>query len=219
LLAAVGHSQAGAWERVDSEREVEERGEGKKEQAEAWTPTYDMVCGVRRVENGTWPGLRRPVKWLIRKLAEWVSGRTIPDLNTGLRVFRRDVVRQYAWVLPDGFSCSTSMTLALLCNGHPVRYEPIEYRPRVGESKFHPVRDTAKYLATVFRVVMYFRPLRVFFPLALLIGTTAAVTGTYHAVRSPTGLHDADVLLAMLSVAVLVVGLLADVIVAQRRSA
>ena len=72
-------------------------------------------------EAGTLPFLRVPAKWAIRKLAEWISGRRIPDLNTGMKVFKKDVMERYLWVLPEGFSCVTSMTLAFLCNGHPVR--------------------------------------------------------------------------------------------------
>ena len=69
----------------------------------------------------------------------------------------------WLWVVPDGFSCVTTMTLAFLTNGYAVKYVPIPYRTRIGKSKFHPIRDTAAYLSTVLRMVLYFRPLKVFF--------------------------------------------------------
>ncbi len=75
----------------------------------------------------------------------------------------------WLWVVPDGFSCVTTMTLAFLTNGYAVKYVPTEYRPRIGASKFHPIKDTLAYLATVLRMVLYFRPLKVFLPLSGLV--------------------------------------------------
>jgi len=180
---------------------------------------YDQVNGARTSEQGTLKLLRTPAKWLIRKLAEWVSKRPIPDLNTGMKVFKRDIMRRYTWVIPDGFSCVTSMTLAFLCNGHPVKYVPVEYRPRIGKSKFHPVRDTALYAATVMRVIMYFRPLRIFGPVATALFVLAAAKGWYSWRLSGQGtLQESDIILAVGAIIVLVLGLLADLIVAQRRA-
>lgn len=184
----------------------------------AYFPGYDQVNGARTSEQGTIRVLRRGAKWVIRKLAEWVSGKRIADLNTGMKVFKRDVMLRYLWVIPDGFSCVTSMTLAFLCNGHPVKYVPVEYRPRIGDSKFHVVKDTAAYLFTVFRIVMYFRPLRVFFPMSLLIGAPALVKGWYDwAWSSKHTLQESDIIMVIVMFAVLIVGLLAELIVAQRR--
>jgi polyisoprenyl-phosphate glycosyltransferase len=181
-------------------------------------PLYDQVNGARVREAGTMRALRVPAKWAIRKLAEWISGKRIPDLNTGMKVFKKDVMERYLWVLPEGFSCVTSMTLAFLCNGHPVRYVPVEYRRRIGRSKFHPLRDSARYLATVLRMIMYFRPLRIFAPIALALGVGAVVKGWWDWQISPRrSLQESDIILATASLMTLVVGLLADLIVAQRR--
>src|SRR5690606_28327430 len=117
-------------------------------------------------EQGTHKFFRVPAKWFIRKFAIYLSGTPIPDLNTGLKAFKRSVMLRYLWLMPDGFSCVTSMTLAFLTNGHPVKYVSTPYYKRIGVSKFHPLKDTAKYMATVLRMCAYFRPLRVFGPLA-----------------------------------------------------
>jgi glycosyltransferase involved in cell wall biosynthesis len=184
----------------------------------AYLPAYDQVNGARRVEAGTLKTLRVPAKWLIRKLAEWISGKRIPDLNTGMKVFKKDVMQRYLWVVPDGFSCVSSMSLAFLCNGHAVRYVPVGYRARIGRSKFHPVTDTFQYFATVVRMVMYFRPLRVFGPLAVGTGLVALGKGFYDWALSPKHtFQESDVILAVAALMILVVGLLADLIVAQRR--
>ncbi len=181
-------------------------------------PAYDQVNGARTVEAGTMKPLRVPAKWFIRQLAQWISGKRIPDLNTGLKVFKRDVMLRYLWVVPDGFSCVTSMTLAFLCNGRPVRYVAVGYRKRIGKSKFHPIKDTAKYATTVFRMIMYFRPLRVFFPLSVAVGLLALGRGIYDWGWAPHHtLQESDVILAVASLLILVIGLLADLIVAQQR--
>jgi glycosyltransferase involved in cell wall biosynthesis len=181
-------------------------------------PLWDQVNGARVREAGTLRALRIPAKWAIRKLAEWISGRRIPDLNTGMKVFKKDLMERYLWVLPEGFSCVTSMTLAFLCNGHAVRWVPVEYRRRIGRSKFHPLKDSARYVATVFRMVMYFRPLRIFGPLAALLGLAAVAKGFYDwRVSDARTLQESDIILATASLVTLVVGLLADLVVAQRR--
>ncbi|MGC9326672.1 MAG: glycosyltransferase family 2 protein, partial [Candidatus Hinthialibacter sp.] len=112
-------------------------------------PEWDQVNGARTSEEGALKILRVPAKWMIRQLAVYLSGVPIPDLNTGLKVFKRSVMMKYLWVIPDGFSCVTSMTLAFLCNGYAVRWIPSEYHKRIGKSKFHPIKDTSKYITAV----------------------------------------------------------------------
>jgi glycosyltransferase involved in cell wall biosynthesis len=180
-------------------------------------PSYDQVNGARTSEQGTYKLLRVPAKWTIRKLTELVSGKRIPDLNTGMKIFKRTIMLHYLWVLPPGFSCVTSITLAFLCNGHPVKYVPVDYRKRIGKSKFHFLKDSANYIATALRVIMYFRPLRIFLPLSGLICTFALTKSAYDTLYSPLGLHDSDVVLLFMSGILPCVGMLADLIVAQRR--
>ncbi|MDA7979539.1 MAG: glycosyltransferase family 2 protein [Pirellulales bacterium] len=180
-------------------------------------PEFDQVNGARTTEEGTLKLLRIPAKWVIRQLAQWICRRKIPDLNTGMKVFKRDLMLRYLWVMPDGFSCVSSMTMAFLCNDHAVKYMPVEYRPRVGKSKFHPVRDTAKYILTVIRLSLYFRPLRAFLPVSLLMFVFAIALGTRNIIVSETGLHDADIMLVISAMLIFVLGLLADLIVAHRR--
>ena len=130
-------------------------------------PTLDQVVGARTSEQGTHKFLRVPAKWFIRKLAEVLTNSHIPDLNSGLRAFRREVALPYLRLLPPGFSCVTTITIAFLSNQHDVRYVPIEYAKRAGKSKFHFVRDAYRYILQVLRMVMYFNPLKVLMPLAL----------------------------------------------------
>lgn len=135
---------------------------------------FDQVVGARRTEEGTVKLLRKPAKWFIRKLASYLSGTDIPDLNSGFRAFRRDVALQFLYLLPTGFSCVTTITMAFLSNGYTVRYVPIDYFPREGNSKFHWWKDTRRYLLQVVRMVLSYSPLKVLMPPAVLLGLIGA---------------------------------------------
>lgn len=175
-------------------------------------PAYDQVNGARTSEEGTLPWLRRPAKWLIRQFACYLAGHRIPDLNTGLKAFKRSAMLPWLWVVPNGFSCVTTMTLAFLTNGHAVKYVSTPYRPRIGQSKFHPIRDTWAYACTVFRMVLYFRPLRVFLPGAAALGTLGASMAWLGGRWAIPGAG-----LLACGFMTLLAGLLAEVIVAQHR--
>jgi glycosyltransferase involved in cell wall biosynthesis len=132
--------------------------------------SVDMVVGARTSANVEHPPLRSVPKWFLKRFAEWLTRRKIPDINSGLRVFRRDAAVEFARILPDGFSFTTTITLAMLTNDCSVHYEPIDYRRRLGRSKIRPIRDTLRIAQLILRTGMYFAPLRVFFPVALLFG-------------------------------------------------
>ena len=129
---------------------------------------YDMVVGARVGAAARIPVVRKPAKWFLRKLAEYLSGRRIPDLNSGLRVLRRSQVEHFAYLLPSGFSFTTSITLALLCNGYSVFYHPIDYHQRVGQSKIRP-SDAYRFLLLILRTVVFFNPLKVFLPVGAVL--------------------------------------------------
>jgi glycosyltransferase involved in cell wall biosynthesis len=179
--------------------------------------TYDQVVGARRTEAGTYRLARVPAKWAIRKLASFLTSTEIPDLNSGLRAFKRAVAEPYLRLLPSGFSCVTTITLAFLANGHQVKYVPIDYFKRAGRSKFHPLKDAYNYLIQVLRMVMYFNPLRVLMPVALtLLAATFAKAGVdllVHDLRV-TG---STVLVGLAAFNIMAIALLADLVV--RRTA
>ncbi|MEP7340990.1 MAG: glycosyltransferase family 2 protein, partial [Acidobacteriota bacterium] len=100
--------------------------------------TADMAVGARTGANVSIPLIRKPGKWMLRWLAERIAGQKIPDLNSGLRVFRRELAMQYFPVLSNKFSFTTTITLALLADDYHVAYHPIDYYARVGQSKIVP---------------------------------------------------------------------------------
>jgi glycosyltransferase involved in cell wall biosynthesis len=137
-------------------------------------PEADMVVAARTGAEVHVPWVRRPAKWVLRWLATRIAGRKIPDLNSGLRAFRRESVRQYFSILPDQFSWTTTITLALLADGYRILYQPINYYRRVGESKIRPWHFM-DFTMLVLRVAMLFQPLRIFVPLAFLFGTVGVL--------------------------------------------
>lgn len=180
-------------------------------------PEYDQVNGARDREAGTMRLLRLSMKWFIRKLACYLSGTNIPDLNTGLKAFRKDIMLRYLWVIPDGFSCVTTMTLAFLCNGFAVKYVPIKYLKRIGKSKFHPIMDTYNYVKTVIRIIMYFNPLRIFVPLFLFMFSFGVIKTMYDIIFVVHKMQASDIIIIVVSVLILALGLIADLIVTQSK--
>jgi polyisoprenyl-phosphate glycosyltransferase len=178
--------------------------------------TLDQVVGARTSEQGTHKILRIPAKWFIRKLAEQLTGSRIPDLNSGLRAFRREVALPYLRLLPPGFSCVTTITIAFLSNQHDVRYVPIEYAKRAGTSKFKFVTDAYRYILQVLRMVMYFNPLKVLMPLALVLLGLGIAKGIYDVASHPFRVADDTVLVFVTGLLIASLALLADLIVRSR---
>ena len=178
---------------------------------------YDQVVGARRTEEGTVKLLRRPAKWFIRRLASYLTGTRIPDLNSGFRAFRRDVALQYLYLLPTGFSCVTTITMTFLSGGYSVKYVPIDYLPRAGESKFHWWKDTRRYLLQVVRMVLSYEPLKVFMPPAvfLFIAGTGKLIFDLYDKNLRVGTNTLVVLGAAVALATL--GMLADLLVHLNR--
>jgi glycosyltransferase involved in cell wall biosynthesis len=174
---------------------------------------YDQVVGARRTEEGTLKFFRVPAKWAIRRLASYLTNTPIPDLNSGLRAFKREVAKPYLRLLPAGFSCVTTITLAFLSNGHPIKYVPIDYFKRAGRSKFHPLKDAYNYIIQVLRMVMYFNPMRVLMPVALTLLGGTFVKLVWDLVAHPFRVATNTVLLGVTGLVIACMALLADLVV------
>ncbi|WP_185792298.1 glycosyltransferase family 2 protein [Actinoallomurus bryophytorum] len=178
--------------------------------------SVDQVVGARTTEEGTHKLLRVPAKWFIRKTAERLAGQKIPDLNSGLRAFRKDVAEPYLKLLPPGFSCVTTITLAFLSNQHDIRYVPIDYAKRAGSSKFHFVHDAYRYILQVLRMVMYFNPLKVLMPPALWLIGLGIAKGVFDMVVHPVRFANNTVMIFVTGLIIGSMALLADLIVRSR---
>ena len=178
----------------------------------------DHVVGWRQTEEGTHKLLRTPAKWVIRKLASFLSETDIKDLNSGLRAFRRDVAMQYVHELPKGFSCVTTLTMSFLGNGYSIGFFPIQYFPRAGRSKFHWLRDTRRYILQVIRMTLSYNPLKVFLPVGLGLLVVGLVKLGFDWAERDFRLAANTLLIFFAALQVITVGLLADLVVRATKS-
>ena len=180
---------------------------------------YDMVIGARKMETGSLKWLRSPTKLFIRLLASYMTGVKIPDLNSGLRAFKKGAAERFLDILPTTHSWVGTQTVAFLSEGYAVKFIPIDYYKRKGSrSSFHPITDTYNYLSLVVRTIMYFNPLKVFLPVALAL----IVVGAIKLVRDVIYYRSfyvpgVTLMLILTAIQVGAIGLLADLIVKRAR--
>jgi glycosyltransferase involved in cell wall biosynthesis len=167
----------------------------------------DMVVGARTGQTVKIPMVRRPAKWFLGRLASYLAGRKLPDLNSGLRLMRKDLVEKYLHLLPSGFSFTTTITLASACNDHPVEYVPINYHARLGESKIRS-RHAYDFLLLILRTIVFFNPLKVFLPIGGLLALVGMVKLGYDIARD--NLSESAVFALLGALIIWAVGLLAD---------
>jgi glycosyltransferase involved in cell wall biosynthesis len=175
---------------------------------------YDLVVGARAPATQATMG-RRSGNALLNALAGYLSGRPIPDLTSGFRAARRDCLREFLHLLPNGFSTPTTTTLAFIRAGYNVAFEPIDARPRTGHSKIRFARDGARFFLILLKIITLFSPLRIFLPVsALAFGVGAAYGLVNFAVdgRIPNG----AVVLILFAVIVFLVGLVSEQVAALR---
>lgn len=172
----------------------------------------DMVVGARTGANVQIPLARRPAKWALLKYARWMARADIKDVNSGMRAMRAPNVHRFWSLLPDGFSFTTTITLAHHINRLPVAYLPIDYHRRIGKSGIHPIKDTINFFMLVLRTTMYFRPLQVFGGLALAFIALAACVGIAFKLLTGEIPEISVISLLVLGVQFLGLGLLGDLI-------
>ena len=174
--------------------------------------SHDMVVAARVAEDVHIPLIRRPMKWLLTKLANYLAGIRIPDLNSGMRIFRKEVAQRFLYLLPAGFSFTSTLTLAMLCNGYRVAYVPINYMKREGRSKIRPFPDTVNFIQLIVRTALYFNPLKVFLPLGLFMAGFAVFILVFSYCFMDEVADVTVVVIFMAAINTLTIGMLADLI-------
>lgn len=169
----------------------------------------DMVVGDRgaAMRNVQW--IRRPPKWILNTLANILARRKIPDLNSGLRVFKRSSLERFVQLLPDGFSFTTTITLSMICSNLRVVYTPIEYAKRVGQSSMKPTAFFT-FILLVLRIIVFFQPLRVFMPLGAVLFLLGFAKFAYDLTKM--NLSESAVFALLAALVVWSLGLIADMI-------
>ena len=128
-----------------------------------------MVVASREGKNANIPLLRRPAKYLLRMLACYLCSYRIRDLNSGFRIFKKEFYQKYVNLMPNRFSMTSTLTILAVMHNYDIYYIKSDYRKRKGNSKINPIKDTAKFLSLVLKLVILTDGMRVFFPLSLLM--------------------------------------------------
>lgn len=171
----------------------------------------DMLVGARTKKGVKIPLIRRPAKWVITRLASFLAGVNIPDLNSGLRIMKKPEVEKYIRLLPDGFSFTSTITMAMLTNRKRVVYQPIDYFERSGKSKIRPVHDTLNFINLIVRMTLYFEPLKVFLPISLFLILAGFCLILFQAVAYQN-ISTISVIISLAGIQLLAIGMIADII-------
>ncbi|HKE88501.1 MAG TPA: glycosyltransferase family 2 protein [Vicinamibacterales bacterium] len=175
---------------------------------------YDLVVGARDATTQA-TVVRRHGNEVLNALAGYLTGRPIPDLTSGFRGARREHLREFLHLLPNGFSTPTTTTLAFIRAGYNVMFEPIAARRRLGQSKIKLTRDGASFFLILLKVITIFSPLRVFVPVSassFAIGTLYGIGNFVSTGRIPNG----AVILILFAALVFLVGLVSEQVASLR---
>jgi len=177
----------------------------------------DMVIGSRGI-RAYMNLIRAPGKYVIRVISNYLVGQKIPDLNSGLRAIKRNVILRYIHLLPDGFSASTTMTMILLIRRYEVNFIPIKTQRRIGKSEVRQLQDGFGTIVLLIRIIMLFNPLKIFLPFSIFSFSFGILYGIYKLVTfDGHGLSVGSLLIMLLGLFSFLIGLLADQISSMRQ--
>jgi len=176
---------------------------------------FDMIVG-ERARGSNAPLERRFGKWALRRVAIFLARMDIPDLNSGFRAIKKDIMLKFIHILPDTFSLSTTITLAVIKGGYNVKYVPIKTEKRVGRSSLNIFRDGYRSLLLILSTIALFDPLRVFAPLAVLLFVPGFIYTAYQLILFHN-VPDSGILLVISGMLIFFFGILAEQISQMRR--
>lgn len=176
---------------------------------------YDMVVGVRTGKSH-FPISRRFGKFILKLVANYLAERKIPDLNSGFRIFKKGVVNKFMHILPNGFSFTTTITLALIKEGYEIAYVPITTLKRTGKSTVKPIKHGIQTLLLVIRIITLFDPLKIFLPISIFL---IAIGGIYlaYGVIIYRNIPESSMIAILLGVMFFFLGILSDQVSNLRR--
>lgn len=177
---------------------------------------FDMVIG-KRAPGSRADILRMPGKWVLTHAANFIVGQKIADINSGLRIFRRPFIRKVLHLMPDGFSFTSTSTVAALKMGFLVDFYPIQTRRRIGTSTVRQVRHGPLVLMLILRLVVLFSPLRIFIPVAMALAGIGLVYATYVIATVRLTLANGALLCMLAALMIFFFGLVVDQISLMRR--
>lgn len=174
---------------------------------------FDMAVGQRTGQNTDSRFLQKPAKYVLRCLSQYLTETKIPDLNSGLRVFRKKDSLKFWNFYPKGFSFTTTITLAYLTNNLSIKYVPINYYKRSGKSSIKPIRDFKSFFNLILNMILFFRPMKIFVPISFLFLAISALIGLWSYLYAPKFMDTTVAIIAVFSIQTFFFGLLAELIV------
>ncbi|MBD3308955.1 glycosyltransferase [candidate division KSB3 bacterium] len=173
--------------------------------------TLDMLVGSRTGKEVSYPFLRKIPKFVIIRMANYIADTTIPDINSGLRIFDKEIALQFFNLYPNGFSFTITITMAMLCRGYDVEYMAINYLVRTGVSKISPIKDTLEFFNLLSKIAIFFDPMKFFMPFVCLL-TLISLIFLIKDIFIVHNLSQSSVLFPILTVLIFSMGLIADMI-------
>lgn len=152
-----------------------------------YIPDFDMVVGARTGKNYWGSPAKRLARKALLLLVRFVTGVSVPDVNSGLRIFRKDFAIEHSARISSGFSFTTTLTLATILDERFIKYLPIDYAPRVGDTKVRMRRDSLRMLQILVQAVLYYNPLKIFLVLCGLCLGIGVVGGVALQLLSGSG--------------------------------
>jgi len=180
---------------------------------------YDMVSGIRQGKNfdARWLYSQRLAKFILKKIAGYVTKTKIPDINCGLRIFKKEVIEKYWDLYPQGFSFTTTSLVAFLANDYQVKFVSIDYYERKGKSTLKPFKSFIGFINLILKISLFFKPIKVFLPLSVFIFITAIGITVYGFVWKNIFYDTSVILLSATALQTFFFGLLAEIIVHNRK--
>lgn len=175
---------------------------------------YDMVVGERSKEDVSIGILNRFAKYVLKSLIYLLTYKWITDINSGFRLFKKEILLKYSNIFPDGFSFTTTITLVSIMEKYRVKYVPINYQKRTGKSHIKPLRDFLSFVILVLRIVTFFKPLRFFLPISFFFFVLSLIRSARD-IYIANSIGSLSILLFMVSMQSFFFGLLADLIVTK----
>ncbi len=169
---------------------------------------YEMAIGARDTGSHASVG-RLFANGLYNGIASMMSGRRILDLTSGFRVARASKFKQFLYLLPNGFSYPTTITMAFLRSGYAIAFEPISAAKRVGKSHIRPIRDGLRFLVIIFKIATLYSPLKIFLPASGLFFMTGLGYYAYTYISSGR-FTNMSMLLFSAAVIVFLIGLISE---------
>ncbi|MBU3922614.1 glycosyltransferase family 2 protein [Patescibacteria group bacterium] len=173
-------------------------------------PEYDMVIGARKKYR---PFYGIPAKWFLNKFASYLTENKVLDLNSGLRIFKKQIVLDHWNLFPQRFSFTSTLTMICLTNEYEVKNVKIDYLKRTGKSKLKPIQSFKRFIGLILKLALYFKPLKVFIPLSVLLFFIGLIIFFYSLFFTEKIFDTTIATFIISSIQMFAIGMMADLIV------